>query len=1412
MSSYWFRLLFIPFVLVFFFGLRLGTPAQAMTYYDYVKIGITPIPCQGSGYNPLNNTAVIACPSTPENFSEFYGQTDAQGNGSDVYVSDPDKEDTTADPISGATLNTRLRRPPYNMLVPEIPDRPQTTRYDVGPHLCATYYNRDPTITYPDAGLVFTDNPQQYHYWVEDPDVTALGKSLERSRQFLYWAVTRPAVDESPVLKQIWGVSRNVAYSIVILMASVLGLAYIVSGRLKWQYKDEFNIWSTVLKIGSSLLFIALSAAVVLTLVQLSEILMKFFIETLGGDRLFNTYFGQVSSEANYVTFVGCRDLNIRMHEAAQAQEFIIRATNVSYYVMGVMIILRKILLWFLLFVAPFLPILLSFPLLRNTGRIWIGVFFQWLFYGPLLALFLGATALIWDNGIPYLFDFSRIRSSLGYVFPTALILTYGGPAQRGNSQFGPLNNGNYVDTFAEYLISLLMVWAVTFFPWWLLRIFRDNCCEGIYSMRGALLNFLDGLKTPPVIPPPGPTTPPPPARFDTPPIRTMPSSTRETSVSTIRLDNYNAVRQANTHEIVRAMSIQAKTLRDVARLETSKESVRTAKESLAFLQNPLAAQTASVRQQYLNLRTELFNRATSKNDEVARSILAVTAVTSQENITRKTEMARSVESVISKMNEQGIASLTQAVSQASQLPQEKVVNITNSTINNIVHNDSVVQSIAQSSRTNSETVRQVLESYTRHISQPVDRVVQSISQTTNVSTESVKSVLEQTKSIVERAATLQRIADTVRITEHKTNEILKQIETVTSAAPEVQYETQFTAHDVSNIASTVIQRASQDSTLMSRLAESTRLSREQVSHILSSISTSQDTNVSQLVEHVSTSTNVDKEKISELIRESAKTTGTYGSRTPLYSQITQEQSQRVLQEIQLATGLQTPRTTLLFTSPTIEEHLLQSIHSLSETIINQSERDREVVNEIATRTNLSHDQVRSVLQTLATCQERGSETILQAVSAASNISPPKVEEVLRQSVYVAKEKQLSVKELETLAKQVTVVERLDKETVNNMAREVVSFATTNSAILEKVATITRTPASVIATVYASLQQATDVTDARIYDRISQTTNLSKEKIIDIIRETISQVDEAKQHLALAQAFSQPEAKSMISGILAHAAQDMPVVHEIQQQTGLSRKQVETILTTFAKEADITSESLFADLQRDVGVNKLKALAVVRQAIQQTKAAKDLVTPTPSDKLGENTKVLQEQLEAAVNPESQIEQFVPLPEDQSLDEYEEIRELWVHQYEEGEVPISEVIHTRLDWINQDITIMTNILNKLLSKDEKMRRQALEEIGFILPIFMINNLTGAQLLTYLKAKLSAAKQVKKDLQRRQAELPAQEEELVEVDRRAGAVDENTQHLAVPESESDETGNKTTNPASDSPEARSLIDEESSQIKQ
>jgi len=594
----------------------------------------------------------------------------------------------------------------------------------------------------------FRKDPTINHLWVEDTEITSQGKADDRARQFLYWVVTHNSIDNHPTLLKIWGTTRNMAYFFVILVAAIMGIGMIVSQ--KSNFSSRIKVWPSIMKLIGIILYISFSASIVITIIQLSDVLSKFFTEKLGGKDLFNVYFGSISTEKNYLDFVGCRDLNIRVQEAVKAEMFLLKLTNVTYYVMGIMLILRKVLLWFLLFISPFLAILAPFVFVRNIGWIWVGVFFQWVFYGPLFALFLGGLATIWKAGIPYPFDFSRVNSAVGYVYPTAINITYGGPAQN----FGILNNGNYVDTFTEYVITLVMLWAVTFFPWWLLRIFRDYCCDGIMAMKNILMSMYDQMRGGPSPQAPGPV--PNPSATGT--AMKMP---RDVEIPVkVKLETIEEIKKAKTEEITKSLNISASKLTDIAHFETHKETRENINRNLNFLKNPAQAETPTERQKYMTIRTELFNRSI-KNDQAAQHILSSISTSKIEQVQRREEILRTIPQM---------TPVAHVISIKVQLPHEKVQSITNL----FSTNTSIVNSVAQKTQMQTSQIQSVLSSLQQNINQSAPSIVQNITNQSGLSKEKVATVLRTFSETVKNDKQLtQQIADKEQVDVKKVEEVI---------------------------------------------------------------------------------------------------------------------------------------------------------------------------------------------------------------------------------------------------------------------------------------------------------------------------------------------------------------------------------------------------------------------------------------------------------------------------------------------------------------------------------------------------------------------------------------------------------------------------------------------------------------
>lgn len=482
----------------------------------------------------------------------------------------------------------------------------------------------------PGGGLVFVPTPGPG--WVENATVTELGRNSERARELLSWIFSHPPIYNNQAIAQMWQVSRNIAGFFVFITIIMFAIGFVLAQRRGTPLTTNFI--SILLKIAGVLLFIAFSYNIILLILQISELIMRFFINQVGGKDLFNIFFvggagGTANTEKNYTDFigymnVGARQVNLEMINTSM---LLIRITNFTYNVMSIMLVLRHIILWFLLIISPFLALLMPFIFIRNTGWIWIGVFFQWVFYGPLFAIFLVALTKIWVAGIPYSFDFGRTPAKIApgkdactdTPFKTSINILYGGPAQT----LGVCNSANYVDTYAEYVIALLMLWTATFLPWLLLRIFRDYCCDILAQNQAVLVQMLDRLRTlgqpPPPPPSSGPTTTT--GRAQELGFRrsvTTPTSTAVTKMTEIERN----IEHVRTEDIVSAMNLNVSSIQDVARLDISQRQQEEKRASLESIQNPTRVADSELRDRYSAIRNELANRA-GRGDVTAKRIFA---------------------------------------------------------------------------------------------------------------------------------------------------------------------------------------------------------------------------------------------------------------------------------------------------------------------------------------------------------------------------------------------------------------------------------------------------------------------------------------------------------------------------------------------------------------------------------------------------------------------------------------------------------------------------------------------------------------------------------------------------------------------------------------------------------------------
>jgi len=617
------------------------------------------------------------------------------------------------------------------------------------------------------------------NFWVEDPEITALGKGGERSRQFLLWVLTRQSIDDHPTILEVWKLSENVALFFILIVALVMGLGIIISQRNNFNLGIE--VTPLVIRLAVLIIFVLFSAQIVLLIVKLSDIVMEFFIRTLGVRELFNIFFidftkGDVTkvSEQAYRQFIGCTNWNAENFEMVRTSKFLVKFTNMTYYFLGIMMILRKVVLWFLLIVSPFLAILAPWVFIRNIGWIWVGVFFQWVFYGPLFALFLGSLAKIWNSPshIPFVFDFSRTHQMAQAVYPTSINILYGGPAQT----LGIWNTSNYVDTFAEYIIALIMLWTVLILPWWLLRIFRDYCCDGIYAMKNILMSMYDTLRNPPGSNPSGPVPTPTGA------AGLALKIPKEVEMKTrIKLETVQDIRQARTETIVQSMNMKASNLTQIARLETNQAENQEARRNLDKIQNPFKAETPTERQKLMNMRDEIQSRAV-KGDVDAKNLASVTSKSVAQQQAAKQRILQSMPRMVP---------VIQNIAIRFSIPKEKTRDIISKIFSNIAFDQKIVTTIAQESHLTPAKTQQVLQAVSTPdlIEKPTAELVQKVAENTGLKAEEVKLVISKTAVIVRtNPAVSQQVADQEQV-EQETVKNIAQAQIEVATAPEKHIE-----------------------------------------------------------------------------------------------------------------------------------------------------------------------------------------------------------------------------------------------------------------------------------------------------------------------------------------------------------------------------------------------------------------------------------------------------------------------------------------------------------------------------------------------------------------------------------------------------------------------------------------------
>ncbi|HUQ85655.1 MAG TPA: hypothetical protein VM077_04985 [Candidatus Limnocylindrales bacterium] len=575
-------------------------------------------------------------------------------------------------------------------------------------------------VLLPKPILAQTPAPQQMQQngavpngqWVIDKEVTFIGKNAARSGKLLdftlrnyNWVCVKQAAngqcdDSNNPLAGVW------LSTVMFIVTPLLFVVIIVTAIIIIVTRGRsLTITRFIPRFIAVLLLIFLSFAILRFLYIFTDIIQGFFLRPPDStvscppkcisqtDLLFVGW--------DYEKFIGLRligGIGDQNAESAFISLLLTKLTALTYFVMVGILFLRKIILWLFIIVAPIFPLLLLFYPVRNTGKIWIGEFFRWLLYAPLFAIFLKGLVSLWRDQIPLFFGNPNIGVAGKEIYPTAVNILLGGPKQ----YVTPTNSVNLPETFALYVVSLIMLWGVIILPWILLQIFLDyasNLGVGDSAVMKTLVNKISNLQSPPgspAHPPSGgaaislpfakkfslPVTPSAPTGM----ARELPTST---SISNVSKASYMPSAQVKA-QVLSLTNLSIPSMRDIAKYDTSLISKDTDRlkettiiqQNLEKIGNPTSSSSSTEKERYTEIREKLTQESKGGNTLATSILSAASTISSKSSRANTTQIKNILTQIANATSASSTSSTTGAASSARSDSSSASSSVSTSVIN----------------------------------------------------------------------------------------------------------------------------------------------------------------------------------------------------------------------------------------------------------------------------------------------------------------------------------------------------------------------------------------------------------------------------------------------------------------------------------------------------------------------------------------------------------------------------------------------------------------------------------------------------------------------------------------------------------------------------------------------------------
>ena len=1151
--------------------------------------------------------------------------------------------------------------------------------------------------------------------WVVDPEVTFIGKNAARAGLMLDWTLqnynwvcvnrlaTGQCDDSKNPLAQFWG--KIVVFIVVPMLFLVI---LITAGVIIITRGKSLTIMRFLPRFVAVILLIVFSYSILQFLYQFTDLIQGFFLRSnIDKDICPPNCISQkdlLYVGWDYEKFIGLRLLGDYNSESAFISLLLTKLTALTYFVMVGILLIRKIILWFFIIVAPIFPILLLFYPVRNTGKIWIGEFFRWLLYAPLFAIFLQGLVSMWRTQIPLIFKPTHGEVvGKDIIYPTAVNILLGGPQQFVTTT----NSVNLTETFALYVVALIMLWIVILLPWILLQIFLDyasNFSPGDSTVMKSLVNMAN-KQIAPVGPsgyPPG--TPPgggaaitlPFAKKFAVPVSMQPGGAAKEIVRDAATASHFAtpislpVAQVQTQSLKLA-NVPLPTMRDIAKYDTAlisndqsrQQEVKRVRDTLEKIANPVAVTSTVEKERFQSIHDKL-GQESQQGNLLATSILNAVSTVSRQSVKASTSQVKNTMQQIANpasatniVDRQKLTKLHDALSKESK-----------------ENNNQLAKSILSVNQNTSdkeiEQIREKLEqahSQNNPIARSVMSNINSVQQKDQKTTQ-VKNVLQQmtnpqsVTSVTDREK-LTKLKDNLTQASKEGNQLASSILAVTDKTSNAEIEK-----------------------LQERIREA-KVKGEPIANQVAAITQKAGETSLPAVNRVQTVNKEDYDAVRSMWKENYQNLevpqGMAGSRTEwikddiakidsivgLLSSADQEKVEEGMQEVSNIL----PFLLVGGFSQTEIIAYLKAKQDAAKEIVTVLAQDEEQKVSVETHAQHAEKTMAASMDTSSGggADDEDSSPLGNISMSTTNIVQPQVSNEILALVDLKLPKMRDIVRYETRALKKDDAQVAEAQKVNS--------------VLEKV---------------ANPSMVTDAMEREKYTKL-------REKLLE---ESGKGNITAGVILSAAAGATKTEAP-MLPGrtktVLSQIANPASVVSEAE------KKRYEELHDKLKKASEEGNE-----LAKEIlSTQQATPLEDIQKLNAKLKEAKDKGESVASS-------VLSSLSEPSVSDPSNRLQAV------SDEDYDEVRKLWEENYRNLPVPqpFTGDVKGRIEWIKDDAVKVQHTVELLASNELEKRNEGMKQVAEILPFLLLGGFSNEEMVGYLKAKLDAANTVSADLQKQE----------------------------------------------------------------